>query len=341
MAERRLEDWHVRMASPDDLDSLEALARLAGGGFTNLPANRDALAQRLQWAQASLAKGGEVPGDDLYLLMLEHRPSGQVAGTAAIFSQLGQRWPFYSYKVTTIALHSRELKRIFRTRVLHLVNDFDGASEVGGLFLHPDFRTGGLGRLLARSRYLFIARHRARFADRLLAELRGVIAEDGSSPFWDGLAGRFFGMGFAEADAFNSVHGNQFIADLMPKYPVYEALLPESAVAVIGCEHPAGRAARRMLEAEGFRFNAYVDIFDGGPTLDIMTDDVRTLRMAETAQRTAGEPADGAPARLVATGRLAGFRAMVAPLDSPAGGAARLAEASGVALHEELLHVPF
>src|SRR3546814_4598198 len=52
-------------------------------------------------------------------------------------------------------------------------SDLNGASEVGGLFLHPAARAGGLGLLLARSRYLFIARHRARFGDRILAELRG------------------------------------------------------------------------------------------------------------------------------------------------------------------------
>ena len=57
-------------------------------------------------------------------------------------------------------------------------------------------------------------------ADRLLAELRGVIDERGGSPFWDGVAGRFFGMSFQEADYFNAINGNQFIADLMPKHPV-------------------------------------------------------------------------------------------------------------------------
>ena len=31
--------------------------------------------------------------------------------------------------------------------------------------------------------------------------------EAGNSPFWDGLAGRFFGMTFPEADEFNAVHG--------------------------------------------------------------------------------------------------------------------------------------
>ena len=56
-----------------------------------------------------------------------------------------------------------------------------------------------------------------------------VLDERGGSPFWDGVAGRFFGMTFQEADYFNAINGNQFIADLMPKHPVYVAMLSDSA----------------------------------------------------------------------------------------------------------------
>ena len=161
--------------------------------------------------------------------------------------------------------------------------DLEGASEVGGLFLHPGERAGGLGLLLARSRYLFIRRHRARFADRVLAELRGVIDEAGGSPFWDGLAGRFFGMNFQQADEFNAINGHQFIADLMPKHPIYTAMLSDTARAAIGLPHPSGRAAMRMLENEGFAFENYIDIFDGGPTMTARTDQVRTIRDARDA----------------------------------------------------------
>ena len=45
-----------------------------------------------------------------------------------------------------------------------------------------------------------------------------MIDERGGSPFWDGVAGRFFGMNFQEADYFNAINGNQFIADLMVWY---------------------------------------------------------------------------------------------------------------------------
>src|SRR3546814_7751167 len=93
--------------------------------------------------------------------------------------------------------------------MLGLTTDLEGSSEVGGLFLHPRARAEGLGLLLARSRYLFIRQHRARFGDRILAELRGVVDEAGASPFWDGVAGRFFGMTFQEADAFNAIPGDR------------------------------------------------------------------------------------------------------------------------------------
>jgi arginine N-succinyltransferase len=338
-----LSSWHVRPARAADLEALLALARLTGGGFTNLPQDRAALAERIAWSERSLAADVADPGDELYLLVLEERSTGRIGGTACLYARVGMRWPFYSYKITSIALRSRELDRTFRTRVLHLVNDFDGCSEVGGLFLHPDLRSGGLGRLLARSRYLFIAGHRARFADRVLAELRGVIDAHGNAPFWDALAGRFFGMPFREADHFNSVHGNQFIADLMPKYPVYEVLLSDEARAALGQPHPAGRAALTMLEAEGFRFNGYVDIFDGGPTVDAETDSLKTVREATWSAVTGhltAQAAEGVPPSLAAGGRLGAFRAFAAPLVMAGDGLA-LPAALGLAPGEEVLHAGF
>ena len=147
----------------------------------------------------------------------------------------------------------------------------------------------------------------ARFADRILAELRGVIDDRGGSPFWDGVAGRFFGMTFQEADYFNAINGNQFIADLMPKHPVYVAMLHEEAKKVIGVPHPTGRAAMRMLENEGFAAEGYVDIFDGGPTMTARTDQVRSVRKSVPAKIASTELDIGERA-LIATGTLDSFR---------------------------------
>jgi arginine N-succinyltransferase len=206
---------------------------------------------------------------------------------------------------------SPELGKTFRNQMLSLTTDLEGASEVGGLFLHPACRAGGWGALLARSRYLFIRQHRGRFGDRTVAELRGVMDEAGNSPFWDALAGRFFDMTFPEADEFNAMHGTKFIADLMPRTPIYVALLEDDAKSVMGQPHPTGRAALRMLETEGFTFDRYIDIFDGGPTVIAPTDRIRTVR--ESTYEEVCEIGDsGKQKMLVAKGKLKDFVACCA-----------------------------
>ena len=297
----------IRPSREDDLEHLYEMAKLTGGGFTNLPADRDALAGKLATSAKAFANKGDELVDETFVLVLENTETGAVRGTCQLMTQVGQRWPFYSYRLNTLTQYSKELDRTVRAEMLNLVTDLEGCSEVGGLFLHPNERAGGLGLLLARSRYLFIAMHRARFAERVIAELRGIIDDRGGSPFWDGVAGRFFGMSFQEADYFNAINGNQFIADLMPKHPVYVAMLDDDAREVIGLPHPTGRAAMRMLEKEGFRFEGYVDIFDGGPTMLARTDDV--VSVAEAAPRALGNAAlDSGERALLATGHLTDFR---------------------------------
>ena len=300
--------FRLRAARASDLGSMYEMAKLTGGGFTNLPADKPNLKAKLARTEASFAREQDSLADDLIVLILENIETGQVRGTCQIYSMIGQTAPFYSYRIGTLTQHSKELDRTFRAEMLTLSTDFEGASEVGGLFLHPNERAGGLGMLLARSRYLYIREHRPRFAERIFAELRGVFDEGGGSPFWDGLAGKFFGMTFPEADAFNAVNGFQFIADLMPKHPIYTALLPESARAVMGLPHPSGRAAMRMLENEGFVHDHYIDIFDGGPTMHTLTDRVKTVAAAHEIEITKVGETEAARA-ITSHGRLAAFRA--------------------------------
>lgn len=299
--------FRVRPATAADLEPIYQMAKLTGGGFTNLPADRAALTEKLELSDRAFARQDDELRDETFVLALENAETKDVRGTCQLFTQVGQDWPFYSYRVTTLTQHSQELDRTVRAELLSLVTDLEGSSEVGGLFLHPSERAGGLGLLLARSRYLFIAMHRARFADRILAELRGIIDERGGSPFWDGVAGRFFGMSFQEADYFNAINGNQFIADLMPRHPVYVAMLGDSARSAIGVPHPSGNAAMRMLENEGFSFEGYVDIFDGGPTMTARTDKVASIAGSKPATLAATDCEKGERA-LIATGHVSSFR---------------------------------
>lgn len=323
--------FRVRPVRSNDFAAIYEMAKLTGGGFTNLPADKGALVDKIDRSRAAFGKAENAPGDDMYMFVLEDPAAGLVRGTCQVFSMVGQRQPFYSYRLSTLTQHSPELGRTFRAEMLSLTTDYEGCSEVGGLFLHPESRAGGLGMLLARSRYLFIRQHRARFADRVLAELRGVMDAAGGSPFWDAVAGRFFGMNFQEADAFNGMHGTRFISDLMPKTPIYTAMLAESARNVMGVPHPSGRAAMRMLEAEGFTHEDYIDIFDGGPTVEAETDRLRTIR--ETADLTFAGVDDQAKGKtmLVAAGKLTGFACCFAQVGvDDAGGGTLDANSAGL-----------
>lgn len=335
--------FRVRPVRGEDFQAIYKMAKLTGGGFTNLPPDRATLVDKLARSVDSFAReADEQNGGGLYMFVLEDPKTGAIRGTCQVFGKVGTDQPFYSYHLSTMTQSSPELGKTFRNQMLTLTTDLEGSSEVGGLFLHPEVRAGGWGALLARSRYLFIKMHRERFGERTLAELRGVMDESGNAPFWDALAGKFFGLSFAEADDFNAIHGTKFIADLMPRTPIYVALLPEEAANVIGQPHPSGRAAMKMLEAEGFVYDRYVDIFDGGPTVTVATDQIRTIRESH-AERVAAIGDGGSQKMLLAAGCLADFRACCASVRKVPNEGLRLdrhaAELLGVSEGDEVLAV--
>jgi arginine N-succinyltransferase len=248
--------------------------------------------------------------------------SGRIVGIAAIEAAVGLSEPWYNYHVGTIVHASRALDVYTVAPTLFLANDHTGHTELCSLFLDQGFRHGRNGPLLAKSRLLFIAEFADRFAPKIIAELRGRIGKDGRSPFWEGLGRHFFAMEYSTADYLTGIGQKSFIAELMPHHPVYVKLLPESAQAVIGEVHEDTRAARAMLEQEGFRYEGYVDIFDAGPTLECFRDNIHAVRQSRvyTVELGAADPlpdghSDALP-WLVSNRRFADFRVALAQAPS-------------------------
>lgn len=297
----------VRPVRADDLDAVLRLAQAGGSGLTNLPPDRGALAQRIASAERAIEDAAVREAGAAIMLIAEL--DGEIVATGMVFPRVGAEWPFYSYRLTRQAAVSRSLGRTKAQMLLNLANDFDGETEVGGLFVDPARRGHALGRLMARARYLFIAMHRDWFANRVIAELRGYQDADGRAPVWEAIGRKFYDMDFHDADRTGALHGNQFIADLGPRYPIYVSMLPPDAQAAFGRPHDDGRPARDMLLAEGFRDEGYVDIFDGGPTFVADIDAVRTVRTSERCSvRAVGAPA-WAGAMLAGAGHATAFRA--------------------------------
>ena len=298
----------LRIAGPNDVGAMLALARLGGTGLTNLPANRKALLKRLE---ASAAASSDVTAREngAGIIFVVEGNGGAILATSAVFPRVGVEWPFYSYRMVRQTRDSRAAARRTEQTLLMLTNDFDGEAEVGALFVAPSARHLALGSLAARSRYLFIAQHRSWFGERVIAELRGWQDHTGCSPVWDSVGRHFYGMTLAEADRFGSVRGNQFIADLGPRHPIYTSLLPEAARMALGRPHDDGQPAYAMLLREGFVDQGYVDIFDGGPTPVASIDRLETVRGSRLATLT--EPSDDLlPSALVAAGQGPSFRVL-------------------------------
>lgn len=266
----------IRPVREADLDAVLVLAERGGSGLTSLPPERTTLAAKIAASEAAISSAEGRESGAAIMLVAEYE--GAVAATGMIFAKVGAEWPFYSYRLTRQAAVSRALGRHRAQKVLNLVNDFDGEVEVGGLLVDPEARGRSLGRLMARARYLFIGQHRDWFANRVMAELRGWQDESGHSPVWEAIGRHFYDMDFHEADRTGAIQGNQFIADLGPRYPLYVSMLSAEAQRALGQPHDDGRPARDMLLDEGFRDEGYVDIFDGGPTLVADIDALRAVR---------------------------------------------------------------
>ncbi|MEC5162499.1 arginine N-succinyltransferase [Janthinobacterium sp. CG_23.3] len=267
----------VRAINASDLDALYGLASQVGTGMTTLKPDMKMLGDRLAIACASFAETIPVEQRD-YMFVMEDTDSGRLAGVCAIKGAVGMEEPFYNYRIGTLVHSSRELDVFTRMETLYLSNDLTGSTELCSLFLHPDYRQGTNGKLLSKSRFLFIAQFPHLFTEKLIAEMRGYQAPDGSSPFYEGLGRHFFKMNFDHVDDLTSLGKKSFIAELMPRQPLYVAYLPEAAQEVIGKVHLSTAPARRLLEQEGLHFEGYVDIFDAGPVLQARVSELRAMR---------------------------------------------------------------
>lgn len=282
----------LRQAELSDFDALRSMAVESGAGFTSLPVDEEILRKRLLKSVDSFAGRLDQPEYGKYLMMLENTETGEIGGCSAVKAGVGVKSPFFNYRIITLAQASQEADRRFDMDTLILTNEFVGCTEVGTLFLRPQHRGGGVGRLLAQARYLLMSTQPEWFGDKVIAELRGVVSDDGETPFWEHLGRHFFKMSFTDADYLSATTDNQFILDLMPKYPIYVDLLPNEAREVIGRVHVDGVPAFKLLEWEGFEFERVVDIFDGGPIMQVARSMLRTTRESKVYELEIG-PATG------------------------------------------------
>jgi arginine N-succinyltransferase len=270
----------IRPIQQSDYPALMQIAIESGAGFTSLPVNEQKLKQKIAHSEHSFAVDTDKPGSQGYLFVLEDTCTGEILGTSGIEASVGLSNPLYHFHKSTVIHHSNELNVFNPVEVLTMCNDYTGVSEICTLFLREPYRAGLNGRFLSKVRFLFMAEQPKRFAKLVIAEMRGVADDNALPPFWQWLQTYFFSIDFPTADHLIGIGNKGFIADLMPRHPIYVSLLPESAQKVIGEVHENTKPALKLLENEGFIHRGYVDLFDAGPTVEAQLKQIKSVRQS-------------------------------------------------------------
>ncbi|MDI4631998.1 arginine N-succinyltransferase [Pelomonas sp. V22] len=309
------EDFLLRSVAPGDLAALERLAAASVDGISSLPNDREKLRARIEQSLQAFGSEDAASGEETYLFVLEDVRAGRVIGCSGIAASAGFHDRFYSYRNEFVVHASRALRVSQRMHTLHLCHDLTGCTLLTSFYIEPAYEQGLAPQLLSRARLLFIRQHAERFSERIAAEHPGLVDAQGQSPFWDAVGRRFFNMDYPQAEALTGGRSKAFIADLMPHSPIHVTLLPESAQFALGQLHPVGELPFSILLDEGFDADSYVDIFDGGPTVEASLALLRSVRQARELQLRAGSVVLGPGQWHVAARRdRAGFRAVLAAL---------------------------
>lgn len=269
--------WVVRSVRIDDIDALFQLAQSATKGLTSLQLDRARLLDRVEQSTFAFSRTGISPRGEPYVLVLVNTESGELVGTSTVYAKTGGYQPLYAYRRVE-SEHESDLLGVRHHRVrLDLERIHDGPTEIGSLFLRGVYRGEGRGRWLSLARFALISMLPHRFADRVIAEMRGRANPDGSVPFWDAVAGRFIPVDFATADAMSTI-SKQFIEEMMPHHPIYLDLLEQGIREGIGQVHKETEPAVAMLKSEGFVGTDLFDIFDAGPVISAETSSIHAVQ---------------------------------------------------------------
>lgn len=288
----------LREVQERDVGYLEALAQIPG--FINLPSDRTLLSEMIVRSQRSFRGEIKERSDQKFIFIAESLESGKVLGTSMVAPQHGTpESPHFYFEIGNEEKFSETINTGFIHGTLKLKYDTNGPSEIGGLVVDPEVRNtpDRIGRQISFVRFLYIATHRSRFKNKMIAELLPPLNVEGLSPLWEAIGRRFTNMNYWEADRL-CAQNKEFIFSLFPTGKIYTTFLTPEARHAIGKVGKATEPVMHMLKKIGFEYRNQVDPFDGGPHLWADIDEVLPVRNAKkvSLQKTAalkGEEIEG------------------------------------------------
>lgn len=266
----------IRPIKGKDTEAFIEIAFTAGIGMTSMPKNRESLKNKIIESEKAFTESP--PSDAVtYLFVLEDLDTGKIEGTCGIIAKTGIQTPILFYRMENSTIHKGIGTSIKRMPTLRVVQHHNYWSEICSLYLSPNYRHSGIGRLLSLSRFLFIAAFPKRFSSKIFAEMRGFSDENNRSHFWHGIGSHFIDTSFETLMALRDE--DKFDLSLaLPMHPIYVELLPQSVQESIGKVHNETKPALQMLMQEGFTLSNEFDVCDGGPKIEVMTRKIRCIQ---------------------------------------------------------------
>lgn len=274
----------IRNVEKRDLNAFYELASILD--TYNLPKDKKLLAQIIHISNASFRGTLKDPHQGRYVFVAEEIKSGRIVGTSEILAKRGTPGnPFIYCDVGTDLMKSRTLGKELPHRYIRLKHTSDGATEIGGLVVHPRYRGKkfGIGKMLSYVRFMYMKVHPGLFQKRVLAELLAYLTPKGENPLWNVLGQHFTGLSYHEADRL-SVGNKEFILSLFPSEKIYTCLLPPRVQEILEKPGPHSIPAKILLEKIGFKYLNQVDPFDGGPLYGAHQDEISIMKKTKSYQ---------------------------------------------------------
>jgi arginine N-succinyltransferase len=281
----------IREARPADHPQLLELARTLDS--INLPTDPRGLREAIANSTRAFRGRTRDRSRAVYIFCAEEHETRRVVAASMIIGKHGTpAAPHYYLDMDSDERYSHTLRKAFRHPYLRLRYSMDGPTEIGGLIVAPAMRghPERIGKQISWVRFLYIARHRNRFENQVIAEMLAPMMPDHGNMFWDHFGRSVTGLSFREADVMSS-RDKEFIRALFPDAPLYTFLLPEEVRASIGAVGENTRGAVRLLEQAGMTFLKHIDPFDAGPYYGAPTSHLIPVQNTRTAVAIVGEPA--------------------------------------------------
>lgn len=272
----------------------------SSGGLSSLQPRLNFLKDYIKSSEKSFSQKHNSDQPCKYLLGMYEGVGGKLIGCAAVKTKTGINTPFINFDILGEG-DDQHLKASSR---------FMGSTEVGSLYLDPDYRSLGLGSYLARVRYLLMATEPWRFDDCVIAELRGICGIDGS-PLYDHIFKDKLEKNFMEADTEYFDRNPKSLGDIVPIGKLNICDMPINVRASLGQPNASGQTAMRLLQSEGFVFTGTVDLFDGGPIMSVHRDTIRTIMNSKVLKAKRQEKIKGGVYSIVTSGACNNFRAVI------------------------------